>query len=169
MKPAPQIDADGTGKRVALVVARFNEDVTAELAAGARRALLVAGVAEDDVLEYAVAGAFELAPACRQVLSFGPEVDALVALGAIVRGETPHFDVLASAVGDALQRLANEILVPLSFGVLTTDTREQALARADRSRGDKGGEAARAALAQAGLYDRLRESRRDTVRGFRVP
>jgi 6,7-dimethyl-8-ribityllumazine synthase len=158
----------GTNRRVALVVARYNEEITRELAAGARAALLSAGVAEQDIYEYQVAGAFELAPACRQLIAVGPEVDAVVALGAIVRGETPHFDFVAEAAARGLQQLAGEINVALAFGVLTTDTLEQAEARAARARGDKGGEAARAALAQAELYDRLREGRKSTVRGFRL-
>jgi 6,7-dimethyl-8-ribityllumazine synthase len=158
----------GTNRRVALVIARYNEDITRELAAGARAALLAAGVAENDIYEYQVAGAFELAPACRQLVAVGPEVDAVVALGAIVRGETPHFDFVAEAAARGLQQLAGEINVALAFGVLTTDTREQAEARADRDRADRGGEAARAALEQAELYDRLREGRKSTVRGFRL-
>ena len=158
----------GRGKRIALVVARFNEGLTAALAAGARAALAAAGVADDDVLEVHVAGAFELAPACRQVLAAEAEVDAVIALGAIVRGETPHFDVLAQTVTAALQQLANEMTIPLAMGVLTCDTMEQAEARADQRRLDRGGEAARAALAQAALYDGLRE-RQSSVRGFRLP
>lgn len=165
---APHHPVSGENRRVALVVARFNEEITSELTAGARTALLEAGVAEEDVYEYLVAGAFELAPACRQVVAVGPEVDALVALGAVIRGETPHFDFVAEAAARGLQQLAGEINVALTFGVLTTDTLEQARERADRARGDKGGEAARAALEQADLYDRLREGRKSTVRGFRL-
>ncbi len=158
----------GAGRRVALVVSRFNEKVTSELAAGARAALLEAGVAEDDIHVYDVTGAFELAPACRQVLASEAGYDAMVVLGAIVRGETSHFDVLAQAVTGALQQLANEISIPLALGVLTCESADQAEARADRRRHDRGGEAARAALAQAALYDRLR-GRRPTVRGFGLP
>lgn len=168
MGTAPELSVDGTGRRVALVVARFNQDITSELAAGAREALLSAGVSESDILRYEVPGAFELAPACRQLASVGPEVDAIVALGAILRGETPHFDHLANAVARALQQLAVELNVPLVFGVLTTETRQQAMARADRDGQDKGGEAARVALAQAALYRELEESR-GPVEGFRLP
>lgn len=167
---APDLDVDGRGRCVALIVARFNQEVTDELAAGAREALLAAGVAEENVLRFDVPGAFELAPTCRQVLAAAPDdYDALVVLGAVVRGETPHFDFLAEAVADALQQLANEINIPLVFGVLTTDTLDQAVARADRSRGAKGGEAARAALSQVALFERLRERRTAPVRGFRIP
>jgi 6,7-dimethyl-8-ribityllumazine synthase len=158
----------GLNRRVALVVARFNEEITGELVEGARAALLAAGTREEDVYVYHVAGAFELAPACRQLVAVGPEVDAIVALAAIIRGDTPHFDFVAGAAAHGLQELATEVHVALSFGVLTTDTLEQARERADPGRGDKGGEAARAALEQAELYDRLREGRKPTVRGFRL-
>lgn len=154
---------------MAIVASRFNEQVTDELVAGARRALLVAGVAEADVHEFRVPGAFEIAPAVRQVLAYGPEVDAVVAIGAVIRGETPHFDVLADAVTHALQSLANEINVPLAFAVLTTDTSDQARERADRNGLDRGGEAARGALAQIETYERIRESRSSGLRGFRIP
>lgn len=167
MGMASDYRVDGRGRRVALIVARFNEDVTRELAEGAREALLVSGVDPADVEEYHVPGAFELAPACRQVLSSDHDIDAIVALGAIIRGETPHFDVLSKAVTQALQQLANEIAIPLSLGVLTCDTLAQAERRADRRGQNKGGEAARAALVQAALYDRIQE-RRPPVRGFRL-
>jgi 6,7-dimethyl-8-ribityllumazine synthase len=165
---SPRHSVSGVNRRVAIVVSRFNEEVSRELAAGARAALLEAKVADDDIYEYWVAGAFEIAPACRQLVAVGPEVDAIVALGAVIRGETPHFDFVAGATTRALQDLAGEINVALSFGVLTTDTLEQAKERADRVRGDKGGEAAHAALEQAELYDRIREARNSTVRGFRL-
>lgn len=158
MGEAPEIEVEGTGRRVALVVARFNDEVTSQLAAGARAALVEAGVDDGDIVEHHVAGAFELSPACREVLAAGPDsLDAIVALGAVVRGETPHFDVLAHAVTRSLQRLANEVDVPLAFGVLTTETLEQAVERADP---------ARAALLQRALFDRLRGRRTGPVRGF---
>ena len=164
----PRQQVSGANRRVALVVSRFNAEISRELAEGARAALRESGVAEGDIYEYEVAGAFELAPACRQVVAVGPEVDAIVALGTVIRGQTPHFDFVARAAAEGLQRLAGEINVALAFGVLTTDTLEQSRERADRARGDKGGEAARAALEQADLYDRLREGRKSTVRGFRL-
>lgn len=165
---APRQFVSGSGRRVALVVARFNPEITDELAAGARAALVESEVAPDDILEYRVAGAFELAPACRQLVAVGPEVDAIVALGAVIRGETPHFDFVAQAATQGLQRLAGEVNVALAFGVLTTDTVEQARERADRAGGDKGGEAARAALEQVALFDTLREGRKSMIRGFHL-
>lgn len=168
MGEAPELPVDGTGRRVALVVARFNESVTRALADGARAALIEAGVAEDDILEYPVPGAFELAPACRQVAGAVADIDAIVALGALIRGETAHFEVLADAVTRALQALAMELNVPLAYGLLTTETEEQARSRADRAGLDRGGDAARAALSQAELYRALAQ-RRGRVRGFRAP
>jgi 6,7-dimethyl-8-ribityllumazine synthase len=85
----------------------------------------------------------------------------------VIRGETPHFEFVASAAAEAIQSLAVDANVPIGFGVLTTETAEQALSRSDPDGLDKGGETARAALAQAGLYERLRENR-SPVRGFRA-
>ncbi|HUP18592.1 MAG TPA: 6,7-dimethyl-8-ribityllumazine synthase [Gemmatimonadota bacterium] len=168
MGEAPELSVDGTGRRIALVVARFNEDVTSALAAGARAALVGSGVADSDILEYHVPGAFELTPACRQVIAQDDSLDAIVALGALIRGETAHFDVLADAVTRALMDLAVELNVPLAFGLLTAESRAQAEERADPARLDRGGEAARAALAQCALFRELAE-RRGPVRGFRLP
>lgn len=162
------LEVDGTGRRVALVVARYNDDVTTALADGARAALEGAGVAADDIPVYEVPGAFELAPTARQVVALVPDLDAVVALGAVVRGETPHFDFVAAAAARGLQDLASDVDVPVIFGVLTTDTREQALERARADGLDKGGEAARTALAQVALYDRLKDTPRARVRGFRL-
>lgn len=158
---------DGRGRRVALVVARFHGGIADRLVTGARKALLAAGVEDEQIDEHSVAGAFELAPAIRQVLSQEPEPDVIVALGAVIRGETPHFQFVAGAAVDAVQRLAVEVNIPIGLGLLTTETLEQAVRRADPDGMDKGGEAARAALAQAMLYDRLR-AMRAAVRGFRV-
>lgn len=152
---------------MALVVARFHAEIADRLVAGARAALAAAEVDERAVEEFQVAGAFELAPAIRQVLALEPEPDLIVALGAVIRGETPHFEFVARSAVDAIQRLALEVNVPIALGLLTTDTLEQAARRADPDGVDKGGEAARAALAQAALYDRLRATR-SAVQGFRV-
>lgn len=163
----PASPVDGRGYRVAIVASRFNPEITELLARGARKALQEAGVASDDIVEVSVSGAFEIAPACAQMLRRRPPVDAIVALGAVVRGETPHFDAIVNAASSGLQQLAVGIDVPLTFGVLTTETHEQAVERADPERGDKGGEAARAALEQRRVYDELAGDRR-TVRGFQA-
>lgn len=167
MGTSSNLEASGRDRRIALVISRFNEEVTEELAAGARKALVEAEVDEADIIECRVPGAFELAPTCRQVLSTRDDVDAIIALGAVIRGETPHFTFISEAAARALQSLATELNVPLIFGVLTTDTHEQAANRADRQRDDKGGEAARAALSQIRLYEELRE-RDSAVHGFQL-
>lgn len=161
------LPADGRGKRAALVVARFHAEIAERLVAGARTALIDAGLEDSDIDEFGVAGAFELAPAIRQILGLDPVPDLVIALGAVIRGETPHFDFIAGAAAEAIQTLAVDANVAIGFGVLTTETVEQALARSDPGGLDKGGEAARAALAQADLYERLRDHR-SAVRGFRV-
>ena len=155
------------GHRFAIVVSRFNDAITGRLRDGAHAALVEGGAVPADIDVFAVPGAFELPQAARSAAETG-RFDAIVCLGCVIRGETPHFDFVAGAAARGLQRLAIEGNVALSFGVLTTDTLDQARERADRARGDKGGEAARAALLQAALYERLREGAKPTVRGFRI-
>jgi 6,7-dimethyl-8-ribityllumazine synthase len=150
--------------RLGIVASRFNEDIAGELLKRARDEARRLGA---EFEEKSVPGALEI-PLALQWMAQSGRYDALVALGAVIRGETPHFDFVAEAAARGLQQLAAEINVALAFGVLTTDTQEQARERADRGRGDKGGEAARAALEQAELFVRLREGRKPTVRGFRL-
>jgi 6,7-dimethyl-8-ribityllumazine synthase len=146
---------DGTGRRFAIVVSRFNEVVTEELVAGALEALTTHGVSPDDIEVVRVPGAFELPGACARVLSKGG-VDGVVALGCVIRGETPHFEFVAGETTRGLGDLARSSAVPVSFGVLTTDTLEQALRRAGSGAGNKGWEAALTALEVANLYRTLR-------------
>ena len=143
---------DGTGLRVAIVSARFNELVTAQLLNGARRALLRMGVTE--VAEEWVPGAFEL-PLAAQVLARRDDVDAVVALGCVIRGDTPHFDYVAGGAAEGLLSASLTTEVPVIFGVLTTEDLHQALLRADPERMDKGGEAAQAAVDMARLVARV--------------
>ncbi|HEY7530282.1 MAG TPA: 6,7-dimethyl-8-ribityllumazine synthase [Gemmatimonadota bacterium] len=138
----------------ALVASRFHEDVCRALEAGARSCLLAHGAPETSVVTFHVAGAFEIPAAARAVLESG-RAEAVVGLGAVIRGETPHFDHVCRAVTDGLARLAYESGRPVGFGVLTADTLDQARARAGGSRGNKGWEAALAALEMAGLLDGL--------------
>jgi 6,7-dimethyl-8-ribityllumazine synthase len=142
---------DGTGKRVAIVVARFNEVVTERLLDGALTALADGGVAEDDIEVVWVPGAFELPAACRALWNTN-RFDATVMLGAVVRGETDHYDYVCSAVSDGAMRLATDHGVPLGFGLLTCGTLDQALARAGGQAGNKGADAVLAALAMANLH-----------------
>ncbi|MFW5947453.1 MAG: 6,7-dimethyl-8-ribityllumazine synthase [Gemmatimonadota bacterium] len=152
--PGIRTDPDGTGRRFLLVVARFNELVTDRLLDGARSALLQHGVAGADIDIARVPGAFEIPGAIGVALRHG-RYDGVVALGCVIRGETPHFDYVAGEAARGVQALATAHDVPVTFGVLTTDTREQALARAGGEKGNKGWEAALAALEMSGLYRTL--------------
>ena len=142
---------DGTGLRIAVVVARFNEMLTDQLLAGAVDCLVRHGVSGDDLQVVRVPGAWELPGACARVRSRG-EVDAIVALGCVIRGATPHFDYVAGEAAAGLGALNRQGEVPVGFGVLTTDTLEQAVERAGTKAGNKGREAAEATLEMATLY-----------------
>ena len=147
----------GVGLRLGVVVARFNAYVTEGLLAGALGAIREAGVADDDVTLLRVPGAFEIPLAARALADAG-KVDGIVCLGAIIRGDTPHFDFVAKAATDGLRGMMLERGVPIGFGVLTTDTVEQALARASEGEGNKGAEAARTVLEMVQLLTALRKS-----------
>jgi 6,7-dimethyl-8-ribityllumazine synthase len=147
--------ADGAGARVAVLAAAFNGDVVERLAEGAVSALVEAGVAPDDVVLRWVPGAFELPLAARSAAASG-RFDAIVALGAVIRGETSHFDFVAGQAARGLQEVALSTGVPVSFGVLTTDTVEQALERAGGSLGNKGTDASLAALQMVKVLDDFR-------------
>ncbi len=143
---APQVHPDGHGLRVVLVAASWHEQVMAGLLAGARRALAEAGVA--DVREIRVPGSFELSVAAARAAA---SADAVVALGVVIRGGTPHFDYVCSAATTGLTEVSVRTGVPVGFGVLTCDDEAQALDRAGLpgSTEDKGAEAAAAAIATA--------------------
>jgi 6,7-dimethyl-8-ribityllumazine synthase len=140
----------------ALVVSSYHEFVTKRLEAGARAALVEAGVADADISTCVVPGAFELAQAARHLAETGAW-SAIVCLGCLIRGETPHFDYIARAAADGIMRAAQDTGVPVSFGVLTTNTAEEALARAGNGPTNKGREAAKAAFDMAVLYQRVTE------------
>jgi 6,7-dimethyl-8-ribityllumazine synthase len=144
---APEISVDGKHLRIGLVHAAWHEQVMAGLVAGARRALAEAGVA--DVVEVAVPGSFELPVAAARLAASG--LDAVVVLGVVIRGGTPHFEYVCSATSHALAELSTRTGVPIGFGLLTCDTVDQALERSGLpgSSEDKGHEAATAAVATA--------------------
>jgi 6,7-dimethyl-8-ribityllumazine synthase len=144
----------GRGRRFALLVSRFNAHVTDQLVERARATLLENGVEESDVLVFQVPGAWELPQTAHRVAR-GGGFQAVIALGCVIRGETPHFDFIAGEAARGLADAGYQSGVPVVFGVLTTDTEEQALERADPARGDKGREAALAALEMAHLFHRL--------------
>jgi 6,7-dimethyl-8-ribityllumazine synthase len=144
----------GAGRRVAVVVARFNDEVTERLLEGALAALRGAGVRDEDVRVVRVPGAFEL-PFAAQRLAQSGAWDAVVALGAVIRGETGHYDYVCAAAQQGLLRVGLETGVPVSFGVLTCDTDAQAAERAGGAHGNKGADAALAALEMADLSAKL--------------
>jgi 6,7-dimethyl-8-ribityllumazine synthase len=141
---------NGRGRRVGVAVARFNEPVTERLLDGALHTLRAAGVADDDIAVLWVPGAFELPLACRWLADTG-RFHAVIALGAVVRGGTDHYDYVCAGVTDGVMRVELDTGIPLGFGVLTCATMEQALARAGGDAGNKGVDAALAALAMADL------------------
>lgn len=131
--------------RIALVVSRFNEPVTRPMEEAARRVLIEAGVAEASISTHHVPGAWEL-PLCVSWLLRRGEVDGVVALGCVIRGETPHFEYVSLGATTGLEALAREHGIPVGFGLLTTDTAAQARARSGGAKGNKGEEAAIAVL-----------------------
>lgn len=145
---------NGAGRRFAIVVSRFNELVTERLLAGALACLQAHDVAEDDVTVYSVPGAWELPLAADRVLRAGG-VDGVIALGCVIRGDTPHFDYVAGGATNGLLRAALDHGVPVAFGVLTTEDTAQAMARAGGKSGNKGWDAALTVLEMADLYARV--------------
>ena len=134
------VTLSGDGLRIAIAVARFNQAVTMPLLDGAVAALAAHGVADDAIDVAFVPGAFEL-PLCAQRLAAMGRYDGIVCLGAVVRGETPHFDYVAGEAATALMRVSLQQDIPIAFGVLTTDTMEQALERVSGTAHNKGWEA----------------------------
>ena len=142
----------GDGRRVGIVMSRFNAPIGEALLAGALRALQEAGVAEDDIVVITVPGALE-APLALQRLAQSGDYDALIALGAVIRGETYHFEIVANESAGGVAGVQLEFGIPIGNGILTTDTEEQATARADR----KGYDAAQASLELANLLEEIDE------------
>lgn len=141
--------------RVALVVSKYNDFVTDRLQAGALAALAAAGVGADDITIVRVPGAFEI-PLAAQQAAAGARFDAVVCLGCLIRGATPHFEFIASAVSHGLTAAARATGVPMSFGVLTTNSVEEAIERAGEGTTNKGWEAAAAAIEMAAVVAQLR-------------
>jgi 6,7-dimethyl-8-ribityllumazine synthase len=145
---------NGEGRRFGIVISRFNDLITRQLLEGARDCLVRHGVADDDVEAVWVPGAWEISGPLRK-LAEGGRFDALIALGCVIRGGTPHFEYVAGEAARGVSAVGAAADVPVVFGVLTTDTIEQALERAGTKAGNKGWEAAMAALEMADLYARL--------------
>ena len=147
-------DASATGRRFAVVVSKYHDFVTSRLEHGARGALSAAGVRDDDVTVVRVPGAFEL-PSAASLVANTHRFAAVVCLGCLVRGATPHFDFIAAAVAHGLTAASAASGVPITFGVLTTNSVEEALERAADGPSNKGWEAATAAIEMAGIAAQL--------------
>jgi 6,7-dimethyl-8-ribityllumazine synthase len=145
--------------RIALVVSRYNAFVTDRLEAGAREHLRRSGLRDDEIHTFDVPGAYELAQAASRIARTG-DWAALVCLGCIIRGETPHFQIIADAVARGITSAGQATGVPIAFGVLTTNTADEAIARAGEGDANKGREAAAAALQMVRLYETLPPARR---------
>jgi len=144
----------GDGLKVALVVSRFNGSVTDQLVQGATDELIRHGVADEAIDIYRVPGAFELPPVARRTAESG-KYSAVVCLGAVIRGATPHFEYVASEAAKGIAAVAQAASCPVVFGVLTCDTLDQAWERSGGKSGNKGADAARAAMELVDLYQQL--------------
>ncbi|MBA3846703.1 MAG: 6,7-dimethyl-8-ribityllumazine synthase [Planctomycetes bacterium] len=147
-------DLKGEGHRIALAVARFNGQVVEHLVGGAVDGLVRHGVGEDAITIVRCPGSWELPLVCRKLAASG-KYDAVIALGAVIRGETPHFDYVAGECAKGLSATQADSGVPVVFAVLTTDTTEQAMARAGGKAGNKGFDAALSAIEMINLMENL--------------
>lgn len=143
------------GFKFAIVVSRFNDFISSKLVEGAMDALKRHGATEDNVTLVKVPGAFEIPVAAKRLAAKGG-FDAIICLGAVIRGATPHFDYVASEVAKGIAVVSLESNIPLAFGVLTTDNLEQAIERAGSKSGNKGWDAALAAMEMASLFKNLK-------------
>jgi len=146
-----------TGARVGIVAARFNQQISDRLLAGAMETLEENGVKEQDITVVRVPGAFEI-PLTTHRLATTRRPDAIITLGAVIRGETPHFDYVAGECARGITRVALDLNLPVIFGILTTDNLDHALARAGGTAGNKGSQAALAALEMIVLFRQLSQS-----------
>jgi len=145
---------DGKGKRIGIVVSRFNELITKQLLEGALDCLLRHVVKESDITIAWVPGSFEI-PSVAKKMAESRKVEAVICLGAVIRGETPHFDYIAGQSSKAISQIALESEIPVIYGILTCDTVDQAIDRAGAKTGNKGWQAALSALEMANLYSIL--------------
>ena len=142
---------DAQGLKIGILVSRFNSFIGDRLVEGAIDALLRHGADKENLVVVRVPGAFEIPPAAKQMAASG-RYDALVCLGAVIRGSTPHFDYVSAEVSKGIAAVSMDAGIPVTFGVLTTDTLEQAIERAGSKAGNKGFDAAVAAIEMANLY-----------------
>jgi len=145
---------DAGGLKIGLVASRFNDFVVSRLVAGAIDALVRHGASENDITIVKVPGAFEIPQTVSAMVRSGRH-DMVIALGAVIRGSTPHFDYIAAEVAKGIAQISLESTIPISFGILTTDTLEQAIERAGAKAGNKGSDAAMAAIEMANLFKQI--------------
>ena len=145
---------ESKGLKIGIIVGRFNEMITERLLAGALETLAQNGVSDENVTVVRVPGSFEI-PSAAQRLAQAREVDAIVCLGAVIRGETPHFEYISLQVSRGITEVSLKHDLPVSFGVITADTVEQAINRSGTEHSNKGVEATSAALEMANLFEKL--------------
>jgi 6,7-dimethyl-8-ribityllumazine synthase len=143
--------------RFAVVISKFNEFITNRLLAGALEALNSNGVKQENITQFEVPGAFEIPQGARKIAE-SEKFDAIICLGAILRGETLHFELISEQCAAGIQNVAADFGIPVTFGVITADTTEQAMARSESDSDNKGREAALAAIQMADLYRKLNGS-----------
>jgi len=148
-------EVSAVGLRFAIVVSRFNSFVTDRLLSGALEALLENGALENDISIYRVPGSFEIPQMARRIAELGKQ-DAIVCLGALIRGETLHFSLIASECARGIQQVSADFGIPVAFGVITAETMEQAIARSGSKSENKGWESAISAIEMANLYRKLK-------------
>ncbi len=144
----------GKGKKVAIIISRFNEFISRSLLEGAIDCLVRHGVAQNDITVYWTPGSFEIPGVARRVRS--NKFDCLLCLGAVIRGDTPHFDYISAEVTKGIANLNLEKGAPVVYGIITADTIEQAIERAGTKAGNKGWDAALAGLELADLYAHIK-------------
>lgn len=147
-------DLKGDGLKVGIVISRFNDFITSNLLEGSKDALLRHGVAEENIEIAWVPGAFEI-PMITQKMVDSNKYDGVICLGAVIRGDTPHFEYVSSEVSKGIAKIGMESDIPVTFGILTTDTIEQAVERAGTKAGNKGFEAAVSMIETANLLDKF--------------
>ena len=142
------------GKKFALVVSRFNDFLTSKLKDGAIDCLTRHGASSDDIAVVWVPGSFEI-PSVAARIAIGGKYDAIICVGALVRGQTPHFDYIASEVAKGIAKVGMDSSIPVVFGVVTADTLEQAIERSGTKQGNKGFDAAMSAIEMINLYSNI--------------
>ena len=142
------------GKKFALIASRFNEFIVSKLISGARDILVRHNALDDDISVFWAPGSFEIAPVAKQIAESG-KFDAIICLGCVIRGATPHFDYVSAEVSKGVAAVGLQNKIPVIFGVLTTENIEQAIERAGTKAGNKGSEAAMAAIEMANLYAQI--------------